>query len=205
TDLDGKGDWLVMASNTDSSDWTVKGVQVFQDANNNVGSLTPMFTDTGASTDGFETMIFDQGAGNDPDIAWIRVSPQDLSTIEMAVKRSAIGNPLKYLIDMWVGHASLDPALFDYSDHFTHEQAGAADPGFPLFYPIKAVAELDNSCRMAVGFQPTGSEPGLCQAFESIEQGSNPSCNTTSGDLFKCNKEGGTWNSTTCQCELPQP
>jgi hypothetical protein len=32
----------------------------------------------------------------------------------------------------------------------------------PHYYPIKALAEVDNTCRWAVGFTPTGSEPGIC-------------------------------------------
>ena len=66
---------------------------------------------------------------------------------------------------MWAGTTLLDPKLFDLNDHFTQEQAGAADPGLELYYPIKAIYEIDNSCRMAVGFKPTGKEPGLCEIF----------------------------------------
>jgi hypothetical protein len=80
--------------------------------------------------------------------------------VEISVKRSVLGNPEKYLINMWAGTSLLDPALFDLNDHFTHEQAGAADRGYEVYYPIKAVYEVDNSCRMAVGFQPT-AEPAV--------------------------------------------
>jgi hypothetical protein len=159
--VDGKGDWLILALNPSATDWTTDGVQVYFDQNSDVGNLTPMRPDSGGG-DGFEQNVFDQGISNDPDGAWVRVSPKDINTIEIAVKRSLIGNPLAFMVNMWTGHNTLDPAMFDYSDHYTHEQAGAADPGYPLFYPIKSIYELDNSCRMAVGFQPTGSEPGLC-------------------------------------------
>lgn len=163
--VDGRGDWLVLALNPASSDWTTDGVQAYFDANGDVGDLTPMAADENAlAGDGFEQMAFDQGQGDDPDAAWVRVSPNDANTVEFAVKRSLLGNPLAYLVNAWTGHSSLDPAMFDYSDRYTHEQAGSSDPGFPLFYPIKAVYELDNSCRMAVGFQPKGNEPGLCLA-----------------------------------------
>ena len=164
-DRDGKGDWLVIASNPASTDWSVNGVQVYQDANNDVGDLSAMYTDEKAAGDGFETLIFDQGIGDDPDTAWAHISPNEPNTIELAVKRSVLANPEKYLINMWAGTSLLDPALFDINDHFTHEQAGAADPGFEIYYPIKEVSELDNSCRMAVGFEPSGKEPGLCEVF----------------------------------------
>jgi len=199
TNLDGKGDWLVIASNPSSTDWTTDGVQVFQDTNSDVGDLTAMLTDDNAIGDGFETMIFDNGKGDDPDSAWIRISSQDSNTVEIAVKRSVVGNPTQYLVDMWAGHATLDPALFDYSDHFTHEQAGAADPGLPNFYPIKSVYELDNSCRMAVGFQPTGSEPGLCQVLVPVVPGSTagPTACVRPPTCFGC---GYTWDPVTCTC-----
>jgi hypothetical protein len=162
-DRNGKGDWLVSAINPASTEWSVNGVQIYQDANKDVGNVTPMFTDEKATGDGFESLVFDQGTGSDPDSAWVRISPDDPNTVEISVKRSVLGNPTKYLINMWSGSSMLNPSLFDINDHFTHEQAGAADPGFELYYPIKAVFEIDNSCRMSVGFQPTGLEPGLCQ------------------------------------------
>ena len=164
-DRDGKGDWLVIALTPSSTEWAVDGVRVFEDTNNDVGSLHAMYTDENATSDGFETLVFDQVTGDDPDAAWARISPSDPNTIELAVKRSVLDNPERYLINMWAGTSLLDPTLFDINDHFTHEQAGAADPGFELYYPIKEVSELDNSCRMAVGFQPTGQEPGLCETL----------------------------------------
>lgn len=162
-DRDGKGDWLVIASNPASTAWSVNGVQIYQDVNKDVGNQTPMYTDGNMTGDGFETLVFDQGVGDDPDSAWVRISPDDPNTIEITVKRSVLGAPNEYLINMWAGSSMLNPALFDINDHFTHEQAGAADPEFKIFYPIKEVVELDNSCRMAVGFKPTGSEPGICK------------------------------------------
>lgn len=169
TDRDGKGDWLIIASNPASTDWTVLGVQVYNDANEDVGGLSPMFTDEGATGDGFETIVFDQSTGSDPESAWVRISPDNPNVIEIAVKLSVLGDPQSYMINMWAGHSLLDPALFDHNDALTHEEAGAANPGFELFYPIKAVSEIDNSCRLAIGFQPSGSEPGLCKTLVTIK------------------------------------
>lgn len=203
-EADGKGDFLVTALNPPSADWTTTDVQVFQDANSDVGDLTAMFTDENATDgDGFETLVFDQGKGNDPDVAWARVSPQNPNIVELAVKRSIFNNTAIYMVNMWTGHGSLDPALFDFSDHFTHEQAGAADPELPIFYPIKAVSELDNSCRMAVGFQPKGSEPGICPLLVPPKAEEPTSCQPTMRDINYCLQVGGTWNYTTCQCDIP--
>jgi hypothetical protein len=166
TNLDGKGDWLIVASNPTSTDWGVEGVQVFQDANHDVGGEMPTLTDTNPVVgDGFESVVFDQGQGDDADSAWMRISPNDPNSVEIAVKKSVLGDSKKYLINMWAGNSLLDPALFDFNDHFSHEQAGAADRGLEYYYPIKEVYEIDSSCRMAVGFQPTGKEPGLCEVL----------------------------------------
>lgn len=210
--LDGKGDWLVLAQNPPSTDWTTDGVQVYFDANKDVGSLTAMTADQAAGGDGFEQMVFDQGKGDDPDSAWVRVSPDDANTVEIAVKRYLLGAPVAFMVNMWVGHSTLDPAMFDYDDHYTHEQAGAADPGFPLFYPIKAIHELDNSCRIAVGFQPKGSEPGLClvasvpaapESGSGSGSGAGPSCVAYGGS---CGAGSGCCDNVPCTgglCRYP--
>jgi len=162
TDLNGKAEWLIVADKPTSTDWTVSGVRVYQDANQNVGGTSPALTDKQpANSDGFETLFFDEGTGENSDTAWVRISPSDPNMIEFAINRTALKETSKYLINFWAAH-NIDPSKFDLNDAYTHEQAGAADSGLTIFYPIKEVAEIDNTCRMAVGFQPTGKEPGIC-------------------------------------------
>jgi len=169
-----------------------------------------MLTDEKARGDGFETLYFDQGKGNDPDVAWVRVSPDNPNTVDFAIKRSILGDPARFMVDLWAGHATIDPALFDYSDHFTHEQAGAADPGFPNFYPIKSVYEIDNTCRMAVGFEPTGEEPGVCEE-PSIRDPHTPGtvvtgCTATPIQVFACNSDPSyAWDAASCTCTYVGP
>jgi hypothetical protein len=196
---DGKGDWLIVAAKPSSSEWQVEGVQIFEDANHDVGSEAAMYTDKNASGDGFENKVFDQGNGSDPDGAWARISPQDPNVVEISVKRSVLGNSERYLINMWAGTSLLDPALFDINDHFSHEQAGAADRGLEIFYPIKSVYEIDNSCRMAVGFEPTGQEPGLCEVFIPAGPGQPTGCrlnDTICGNMGP----GYYFDAQNCQC-----
>jgi hypothetical protein len=50
----------------------------------------------------------------------------------------------------------------------THIQAGSPNPGYEV-YPLKDMAEIDNTCRLAVGFAPTGKELGLCATVEQAE------------------------------------
>ena len=56
---------------------------------------------------------------------------------------------------------SIDPSKLYYNDHFTAEQAGAANSDDPN-YPIKGLAAMDNTCRVPLGFQATGNEPLGC-------------------------------------------
>jgi hypothetical protein len=78
----------------------------------------------------------------------------------------------------WAG-ANIDPSMFDYNDHMTHAQAGDPSQGYGV-YPIKALAEIDNTCRLAIGFVPTGNEPGLCK---TIQQATSPKgCQLTRRD-----------------------
>jgi hypothetical protein len=160
-DVDGGGDWLVLVSQPASTQWSTAGVQVWFDSNDDVGGEITVTADERAG-DGYETRLFDQDQGDDPDLAWARVSPQDPNTVQIAAKRSLLAGDESYLSGTWAGGAILDPALFDLNDHFTHEQAGAALVDLEFFYPIKAISELDSSCRVAIGFQPKGNEPGLC-------------------------------------------
>lgn len=209
-DINGKAEWLVIADKPVSTEWTVTGVRVYQDANQNVGGEFPMLTDNVPPvTDGFETLFFDQGIGENPDTAWVRISPTDPNLIEFAINRRAISNPAKYLINYWAGR-NLDPAKFDLNDAYTHEQAGAADIGLNIFYPIKEIAEIDNSCRMAVGFKVNGAEPGLCDVFipQSINEvpGGSGGCNVTPRQILACatNPDPSyscSFNNTSCSCE----
>ena len=167
TTLNGKGDFLILTTLPTTQDWAVDGVQIYADQNQDVGGNLPYQTDENITPgDGFEAQIFNSGQGDDPDAAWVRLSPNFENSIEVAIKKSAIGNPAAFMINMWAGTKALDPALFDLNDRFTHEEAGAADEGLEFYYPIKALAEIDNSCRMAVGFQPTGKEAGICATVQ---------------------------------------
>lgn len=201
TTLDGKGDWLVIVSNPASTDWGVEGVQIFEDANQDVGGEMPTLTDEHpAQGDGFETLVFEQGQGDDADAAWVRISPSDANSVEIAVKKSVLGDSKKYLINMWAGTSLLDPTLFDLNDQFSHEQAGAADRGLEYFYPIKEVYAIDSSCRMAVGYQPTGNEPGLCEVLIPDGDGGYVEPSTGGGCALTANSCRYGFDPVNCCC-----
>lgn len=165
---DGRGEWLILASNPSSTDWQTQGVTVWNDANGDVGGAIPTNADEKSPGDGYEVKVFNEGNGDNIDGAWVQVSSQDQKTITIAFKLSMIGNPVSYAMGAWAGNASLDPSLFDFNDHMTHIEAGSPLPGL-FVYPIKKLSEIDSTCRMAIGFVPKGTEPGLCQTIQEEE------------------------------------
>lgn len=162
-DVNGKGDWLVLVSGPLSTEWSTDGVEVWQDTNRDVGGVAPAYTDDEPGFgDGFDRLIFGPSEQDDPDMAWARLSPDAPNLVQLAVKRSVFSDDETYLAGAWAGHEALNPAQFDFNDHMTHTEAGAADKGLEIYYPIKALAELDATCRVVIGFAATGKEPGLC-------------------------------------------
>jgi len=160
---DGRGDYLIRASNPSSTSWTTQSVQAWKDTNGDVGGVLPMVADAKPDGgDGYETLVFDQGKGNTPDGAWVRISPNDPKTVQFAFKLSMVESPSSYAIGAWAGD-NIDPSKFDYNDHMTHAQAGDPNQGYPQVYPIKDLAKIDNTCRLAIGFVPTSAVPGLCE------------------------------------------
>jgi hypothetical protein len=75
-DIDGHGDWLILAVAPPDSEWTTDGVLACRDANSDVGGPTAMISDSPHSArDGYEDCVFDSGYGIGPDEAWIRRDP----------------------------------------------------------------------------------------------------------------------------------
>jgi len=159
-DSDGRGDMLIRAPAPPPGDWTTDGVQIWTDGNNDVGGLTPMNADPpSASLDGYATPLFDQGAGADPDSAWVRLAASEDTGVQFAVKQSVVGDPT-FLWSAWSDAGVNHPEWLDYNDHFTESEAGSVNATGAS--PLNSVAAVDNTCRMHFGFSPTGSEPGLC-------------------------------------------
>jgi hypothetical protein len=163
---DGRGEFLIMAAAPGAS-WSTDGVQVWQDKNGDVGGATPIQSDPPPQTgDSYETVLFNAGQGADPDLAWARVSPTNPASVQIAFKRSLFNDANPYMWGAWAMDASmLHPDWFDYNDHFTLTQAGSPLQG-SADYPLKALYEVDNTCRWAVGFTPTGNEPGICPVIQ---------------------------------------
>ena len=164
-DLDGRGDFLISTGVPEGTSWSVRGVQVFSDANENVGGRTPIASDeNGDKGDGYELQLFDSGQGIDPDLAWSRLEPEIPNTIEIAVKLSLIGSDSRQIF-LWGAFAASGQngkIIFDLNDQFTLAEAGSPLKELNTYYPLKAFYAFDNTCRAASGFTPAGGEPGIC-------------------------------------------
>ncbi|MGB7536955.1 MAG: carboxypeptidase-like regulatory domain-containing protein [Anaerolineales bacterium] len=165
---DGRGEYLIWGGSPPGVEWTTDGVEVWKDSNGDVGGSDPQLANapwTGGN--GYDQKFFSGGQGADPDLAWIRQIEGGLK-IQLAFKYSAIGNAAAFL---WNGVADFGvrrPDWFDYNDHFTQSDAGSPLPIQADSYPLQALFGIDNTCRDAYGFSPTGTEPGLCLYEGSI-------------------------------------
>lgn len=208
-DIDGRGDWLIIVTAPAATEWSVENVQVWQDTNNDVGGNEPMKADNNPGFgDGYETKVFDSGTGNDADAAWVRVSPENQNVVQIAVKAALVDDDSKYLAGVWAGR-TLDPAMFDFNDKITQEQAGAAVKSF-AYYPIQALAELDRACRVSIGEVVVGDNLGLCQVLYSPQanpedpQPTQPPAPSSGCQPVQC-PSGWGLDPATCKCFLLPP
>jgi hypothetical protein len=168
TNRDGRGEYLVWGASPAGANWSTDGVEVWQDSNSDVGGAHPQLTDapwTGGN--GYDRKLFSGGQGADPDLAWIRQLDGG-AKVQLAFKYSAIGTAPQFLWNGLADSGVRRPDWFDYNDHFTQSEAGSPLPIQSDFYPLKALFGLDNTCRDAYGFTPTGAEMNLCMYYGSI-------------------------------------
>ncbi len=163
-DKDGRGDYLLWAYQPPvSTSWDYLGIGLFSDVNKDVGGTHALVSDpTDPNWNGYETEVWPGKPLTDPDGAWMRLSPSDVTVVQLAVKRSLLGNPASFLWSAWADDQVKAPYKFDYNDFYT-----AAEAGSPILgnanYPLKALAQMDSTCREAWGFKATGNEPGICK------------------------------------------
>jgi hypothetical protein len=194
---DGFGDTLIWAQPPYSMTWATDGVKVYTDPNHDTAGASPVKSDAKPGVpypgDGYETVIFNQGQGDDPDLAWIRIDPQNSSIVEFAFKRSLAST--SFMWGVWADAGLKDPSKFNYDDRFTADEAGSPIANYPN-YPIKAIYAVDNTCWLAFGFNPTGYEPHLCSANPPVVKKPKPQptgctppvgCVLDPNDPCKCN------------------
>jgi hypothetical protein len=160
-DVNGRGDYLIQTELPASQEWDVVGVQVYEDVDGDVGGGIPMYPDHSTSSHtGYDTLLFDGGEGDDPDLVWSRRDPEANNRLQFAIKYDLTANT-GFLWSAWADAGLKAPDYFDYHDLYTEETAGSPYPDSPL-YPIKNLALYDSTCRSSYGFTPLGNEPGLC-------------------------------------------
>jgi hypothetical protein len=162
TNMDGRSEYLILAEKPENSDWSVNGVNVWKSS-----SASAPISQTGLAIPvtgslGFDTSVFSAGNGNDADLAWVRISPDKPDTIEIAFKNTLIGGEKgKFVWRPMTDGAPFPSKSYDLNVSYTLEQAGS-----PLIdnmnYPLKDVYAVDNTCRVASGYQASGKESGLC-------------------------------------------
>ncbi|HZU87141.1 MAG TPA: SdrD B-like domain-containing protein [Anaerolineaceae bacterium] len=162
-DKDGRGDTLVMADKPFTTAWDTLHVRAYTDSNNDVGGPAALSSDAPfTSANGYDQMLFAVEIPTDPDLAWGRMSPSNPRQIQIAFRKSLINGATQFLWGVFADDALRAPEKMDYNDYYTLAQAGSPLINAPD-YPLKEVHSFDNTCRLAYGFSPTGSEPGLCK------------------------------------------
>lgn len=165
-DANNRGEYLILASPPHEKGWTTDQVQVWQDLDADVGGNKPVRNDI-SEGDGYETLVFDQGQGNDPDLVWVRISPLGPNYVEIAFKNDLTGGEdAKFIWLPWALSGIKDHSIYEYNDHFTLAMAGSPLKEDQVNYPLKELWGVDNTCRGTSGMVPQPSMIGACANYE---------------------------------------
>ena len=169
--LTGRGDLLVWVSNP-AKEWTTEDVTVYLDDNRDVGGVKPLVAETGFNGSGYD-LVHEM---NEIENAYARIDPEDGNAVQIAVSYSLLGTPDEFLWGAWADDGLVDPAQFDYNDRMGPSAAGS--PILGEDYPVKALYNLDNTCRLPYGLAQTGLVTGMCKIGlpPTSEPGSGPTC-----------------------------
>lgn len=155
--LTGRGDLLVLVENP-RKEWSLNNVLVFVDVNADVGGPTPIIADEGFKGDGYDLKIDLTGKL----AAFARLSPDNDQAVQIAVSQELLEYPDEFLWGAWAGKELIRPVLFDHNDAFGQSEAGSPYSD-DEDYPIKALFNIDNTCRLPYGFSRMSSGiPGMC-------------------------------------------
>ena len=172
--LDGRSRYLIRGKPSAGKEWLTAGVEVWESSSSliPVAEVATGIPVTGAY--GFDISLLRAGNGDDIDLAWIRMSPRLEDTVEIAFKNSLVGGEKgKFIWRPFTDGAPFEPRLYDLQNSYTLEQAGSPIIG-EMYYPLREVYAVDNTCRAASGYQATGREPGICPLTEPPGQPDEP-------------------------------
>jgi hypothetical protein len=160
--VDGRGDWLLITSAPLSDTWSNKGVQAYLDADGDVGGETPTHAETPPyEGNGYETLLFNEGSGIDPDAVFSRILLEPNTTVQFALNHSIIANDRTFMWGVWAFEGDIHPEWFEYNDMITHKEAGSPILGNSN-YPLKELAGVDSTCRWIQGIVPRKNIPSTC-------------------------------------------
>ncbi len=160
-DHDGYGDYLLWAHPPYTEQWDTAPVQIYQDQNHNTGGLSAAKSDAPFSADGYETLIFDGLAGGaDPDLAWVRIKNVEAEvSVQFAFKKSWSGSV--FMMGVIADAGWKDPRKLDYVDRISLVEAGSPVKE-NMYYPLKQLFLVDNTCREPFGFEASRFEIQVC-------------------------------------------
>ena len=188
TDHDGFGDYIIWAQPPYTSAWDTANVKIFADKNHNTAGLLSDKSDAPFNADGYETQIFNGGAGDaDPDMAWVRTTIEANATLQFAFKKSWSGTV--FMLGVIADAGLKDVTQLDYVDRFTEAEAGSPVKD-KKSYPLKALFAVDNTCQEAFGFKPLGYETRLCPRIVPTP---------VPGEPNSCEEPGQYSNAQSCQ------
>lgn len=194
-DHDGFGDYIIWAQPPYTSTWDTTTVKIFADKNHNTAGLSSDKSDAPLAADGYETLIFNGGAGDaDPDIAWVRTNAGADATVQFAFKKSWSGTV--FMLGVISDAGLKDVAKLDYVDRFTEAEAGSSVKD-KKDYPLKALFAVDNTCQEAFGFNPLGYESKLCPRTAPTPAPGQPVSCVEPGQYSNresCQAGGCSWN-----------
>lgn len=160
---DGRNLYMIRGLGPLTEVWTTEGVDVWKSTSAeqpNVVADEGIIPVTGSL--GFDVNLMKSGRGSDNDLAWIRLKPGSENTVEIAFKNKiAGGNQAKFDWRPFTDGAVYSEKAYDLQVSYTQEQAGSPYRN-DVDYPLKDVFAVDNTCRAASGYEPTGKEPGIC-------------------------------------------
>ena len=162
--MEGRGDYLVLVDlGALEATWGTLGVQVYADGNEDVGNQIPREPDPITNADGYELQLFDQGRGEDPDLAWTRLVEGNFPAIEIAFKTTLVASDAQFRWWTWADNGVKQPSGFDYHDAIPHSNAGDVYPG-QEFFPANEVFALDSTCALLWNVQADdlAEDPTLC-------------------------------------------
>ncbi len=197
-DVDGRGEFLVWVSGPLTQQWVPQGVTVYQDVRVDVEGPWACRSDAPFRGDGYDHVVY--RADPKTALAWVRwtwVEQQGkrYPEVQIAFHRSTIGSPQdRFLWQAWADGVVRQPEAMAYHDRYTRPEAGVPYPG-DVDFPVKSLARMDNTCRAAFGFEPTGTEPCLCRNQQTApvcpepQDPPYPECEEGPGRLWSCYDE----------------